>query len=98
MPLVFSNATFTHGTYIIFLNKGIIPGGKTNAYEVWSKGAEDELGDLLGEIRWFGRWRKYSFFPKGDTIYEEVCLQEITDFLKAANIAHREAKKHAANV
>lgn len=97
MPLMPANATFTHGTYIIFLNCGVIPGGKTNRYEVWSKGGEEELGDKLGEIRWFGRWRKYSWYPNADTIYEEVCMQEITDFLKQVNKEHRE-KRRAANV
>ena len=34
--------------------------GKTKRFEVISK-----LHDvLLGEIKWFGRWRQYAFFPE----------------------------------
>ena len=102
MPLTAGFSGWTLGTYICFLNLGIpdVPGEKrkTNIYEVWTKNEDDSMGSIkLGEIRWFGRFRKYSFYPANDTIYEEVCMQEITDFLKQENKRHRE-KRNAANV
>ena len=98
MPLVSSTATLTFGTYICFVNLGVIPGGKTNLYEVWTKNADDSIGDIkLGEIKWFGRFRKYSWFPAAGMVFEEVCNQEITDFMKQANRDHKE-KRRAANV
>lgn len=99
MPLVSSHtATLTYGTYILFFNLGTIPGGKTNLYEVWTKNEDDSVGDIkLGEIKWFGRFRKYSWFPAAGMVFEEVCNQEITDFLKQENIVHR-GKRRAANV
>lgn len=41
----------------------------------------------LGEIRWFGRWRKYTFQPAPDTVYEEDCLRDIADFCEKMTTA-----------
>lgn len=41
-----------------------------------------ERQDVLGEIRWFGRWRQYVFFPSEDTAFSNGCLDEISAFLK----------------
>ena len=50
---------------------------KTAIYSVLSK----EGDFLLGEIKWFSRWRKYAFFPTKDTVYESKCLTDIAVFL-----------------
>ena len=34
----------------------------------------------LGWIGWFARWRKYAFFPKEGTVFEEDCMRDISDF------------------
>lgn len=31
----------------------------------------------LGEIKWFGPWRKYCFFPDYNMIFDNVCLEII---------------------
>ena len=49
--------------------------GKT---QVWKVLSNDD--DSLGEIRWYGRWRKYAFHPEIFTIYEQDCLRKIADF------------------
>lgn len=59
--------------------------GKTKIFEVRS--LEGEF--LLGEIRWFGRWRKYAFFPDADTIFERDCLMDIADFLDKVMLERR---------
>ena len=53
--------------------------GKTNIFRVYSK-----MGDFLGQIRWFGRWRKYCFSTNaGQTVYfDKDCLKDITHFLE----------------
>lgn len=63
------------GTYIKFRNCGPRPGNKTCDFEV-----STDRGDVLGIVKWFGRWRKYSFFPEAGTLYEETCLREIAEF------------------
>lgn len=53
-------------------------GKKTKRFWVKSK----EGGDTIGYIYWYGRWRKYCFFPNTDTVYEWICLYDIADFCK----------------
>ncbi len=49
-------------------------------------------GYHLGEVKWFGQWRKYCFFPLGDTVYEETCLGEISQFIEDRTKEHKENK------
>jgi hypothetical protein len=51
------------------------PGRKTKVWLVQTKDGED-----LGEIKFWPRWRKYSFFPLPNTLYEQDCLWDIADF------------------
>jgi len=39
-------------------------------------------GDLLGEIRWFGRWRQYAFYPQPETVFTPECMQDITGVIQ----------------
>ena len=32
---------------------------------------------LLGQIKWFGRWRQYTFFPCHETTFNQECLADI---------------------
>ncbi len=50
-------------------------------------------GMQLGQVRWFGRWRKYSFFPCQGMVFEETCLRDIANFCVRRTIDHRENKK-----
>lgn len=61
------------------------PSGKTN---IWSVGNTDN-GSRLGEVRWHGPWRKYSFFPAPGCIFEEDCLRDIATFVETATKEHR---------
>ena len=47
-------------------------------------------GQPLGEIRFFPRWRKYSFYPYSQTIYEADCLRDIANFCQARTSDWRE--------
>ena len=53
--------------------------GKTSIYEVRTKDPEPKI---IGHIKWFGQWRKYTLFPTNDSIYEPTCLNEIADLLR----------------
>ena len=41
-------------------------------------------GALLGEIKWYGAWRQYCFFPSpsADTVWSTGCLDDIKDYIK----------------
>ena len=63
--------------------------GKTKVFYVFA-----ENNAVLGEIRWFGRWRQYSFFPN-NSVFEKQCLQDIVDFLK--ELAEERKKMNSKN-
>ncbi len=70
------------GTHIIFRFAEQKP--KTGVWLVSSK-----YGGDIGVIKWFPRWRKYSFFPDDKTIYEEVCMREISGFIEELTKEHK---------
>lgn len=51
---------------------------KTLVVGVFSK----KHGDLLGRIQWFGRWRRYAFFPGCGTAFDKGCLDSINGRIK----------------
>jgi len=53
---------------------------KTSVWNVVSK----DSGATLGQIRWYGQWRKYAFFPSPHTLYETDCLRDIAAFIESA--------------
>ena len=71
-----------------FVDAGLSKSGKTKLWNVTTL-----EGQLLGRIGWFGGWRKYSFFPAVDTVFEQDCLRNIADFCQAATKAHRDNRK-----
>ena len=84
---------WTRGTHICFRNLGKMNGSrgyqrKTNIYEVVEKG---NIRSVLGVIKWFGRWRKYVFQPFDNTVYEETCMREISQFIEEETSAQRTA-------
>lgn len=36
---------------------------------------------VLGQIKWYGAWRTYAFYPSQDTVFEPQCLGDITRFI-----------------
>jgi hypothetical protein len=82
------------GTHIYFLNLGRKDGRKTSIFEVYSN-----YDDHLGTIKWFTNWRKYVFSPNANTLYEETCMREISQFIEDQTTLQREmaaAKRKAA--
>jgi len=52
---------------------------KTSVYRIIKK---QGFNNILGEIRWFRKWRQYCFFPVDGTIFNDGCLITILDFLE----------------
>lgn len=63
-------------SYLDFVDRSI-PGRKTKTLFILSK----STGAVLGEIKWFGRWRQYCFFPAADTIFNRDCMNSIKDVI-----------------
>jgi len=38
--------------------------------------------DMIGIIKWFGRWRQYAFFPGNGTIFNVECLDDIQSYMR----------------
>lgn len=52
--------------------------GKTEILNVLSK----SQGTVLGQIKWFGRWRQYCFYPSPNTIFNPECMNDISNVIK----------------
>jgi hypothetical protein len=52
---------------------------KTKVWNVYPKGE----GPRLGRIGWYAQWRRYTFAPTPNTIFDVSCLQEIAAFITA---------------
>lgn len=53
--------------------------GKTTVVTIFSA----HTGHVLGEIKWFGRWRRYAFYPEPGTIWDVGCLETINEYVDA---------------
>ena len=47
----------------------------------------------LGQIKWYGAWRKYCFYPNSNTIWDNKCLIEVLDFIKEYTDYYKNNKK-----
>lgn len=73
------------GSFIKFLGGELLsPKHKTRSWTVVSL-----YDDPLGVVRWHSAWRRYCFFPEPSTLFEEVCLREIGDFLEKQTKLHK---------
>ena len=57
---------------------------KTKVWYVTSK--RDAL--KLGNVGWWGRWRRYVFSPHIQTLFDADCLREIADFCESQTEEH----------
>lgn len=74
--------------FVEFEDSGLSATGKTRIWTVL--GPAGKL-DWLGEVRWFGRWRCYAFFPIAGTVYEQKCLYRIATFCEDRTREHKAA-------
>ena len=63
--------------YLTLKDNGTSPSGKTQKWIVYNHVHNVEIG----EIKWYGPWRKYSFFPVNGSVFEGFCLLEIRNML-----------------
>ncbi len=52
--------------------------GKTEIWNIISKSS----GFILGQIRWFGAWRQYCFYPSANCIFNTSCISDISGMIK----------------
>jgi hypothetical protein len=66
--------------FLLFLEwpRGLLKKKKTKRFTIKSKSS----GVYLAEIRWYGPWRQYCFFPKPETIFNVTCMGDISNFIR----------------
>jgi hypothetical protein len=74
------------GTHIIF-RICVEPGDKRKT-AIWLV-ASKYGGDPLGYVKWFARWRKYSFFPADGCVFEGTCMRELSQFIEDRTREHK---------
>lgn len=74
-----------------FIVKEIILNKKTPILYIFSN---DKT--LLGNIKWYGAWRKFCFYPNKDSIWDNYCLNDLTNFLEQYNKEWRQ--KYVKNI
>lgn len=72
------------GTHIKFVQGP----SKPKTYTWWVINKYEDI--QIGTVAWITRWRKYGFYPKPGTIFEQVCLREISNFCEKQNRFHKE--------
>ncbi len=66
--------------------------GKTKVWQVVST----NHGFPLGEIRWYGGWRQYVFYPAADTLFNPDCMRQIAAFIE--NEMEARKRREAADI
>lgn len=74
--------------YLSFEYQRTSTSGRTKNWEVLGH------GDVrLGQVKWYGAWRRYVFYPEVETLFDARCLAEIQKFLDARMNERKEAKQ-----
>ena len=66
--------------YFRVIREDIKEGRKTPVFRILDNDDEE-----IGVIKWYGSWRKYCFFPNGETLWDSNCLTSITYLLVKLN-------------
>ena len=73
-------------SYISFVLAGESPSHKTEIWRVVSNKSQA----TLGEIKWYGAWRRYAFFPRNSTIFDVDCMSQISTKIGELMIKQRQ--------
>lgn len=52
--------------------------GKTEIWNILSKSS----GFILGQIKWYGPWRQYCFYPSPYCVFNNTCMSDVQKFIK----------------
>jgi len=71
----------TESKYLKFKLNPLKKNGTKSVYWIISK----TRGGILGEIKWYYRWRQYCFYPAEATLFNKGCMQDIINFTGGLN-------------
>jgi len=74
--------------YITMIKTKDLP--RTAIFDVYTKSGDA----VLGEIKFFPRWRQYCFFPEDDCVFSKGCMVDINDFIVQLEQIRRNTKSN----
>lgn len=81
---------YQRGKYVWFSDQGhLFQGSKTRCFLVMAR----HTGVLLGRVKWYPGFRKYSFYPEPNTKFDKLCLRDIADFCEIQGLKHKQKKR-----
>lgn len=78
------------GFHLIFESRPPEPRKKTDSWDVLTIHPNSET--VLGVVRWYSPWRRYTFQPAADTIYDTKCLNKIANFCAEQTLKRKRAR------
>ena len=72
--------------------------GKTQIWQVLMDAHIAWYPESIGEVKYHPHWRRYTFFPEPNTMFEQDCLRKIADFceLQTGKLRKKWAKRRKA--
>jgi hypothetical protein len=89
MAIKQKSANEWEGKHLAIFYEGVIKGRITDTWSVWNK--YDDIP--LGSVEWCTKFRKYSFYPLADRVFEQDCLRDIAEFIEMQTRLYLERKK-----
>lgn len=83
------NEKITYKSDYFYITEEILPNRKTLIYNIINN---NNL--KIGQIRWYGPWRKFCFYPDSDTIWDNKCLQDVLNIINDYNSKWRQSNKN----
>lgn len=71
----------------------IFTGRTTRRTRTWNV-VNTRFQTVVGQIKWWGAWRKYCFFTEPNMLYDSDCLRMIADYSEKLTKSHYENKKN----
>lgn len=50
--------------------------------KTWAVCVKNDVPFAIGQIKWYGPWRQYCFFPNSNTIWNAECLEDVANFCR----------------
>lgn len=73
-----------------FLNFEELPTEAARRTKIWRVSSRT-TSIVLGFVRWFPHWRKYTFIPEAGMVFDASCLHELSDFVLERTRDHQSA-------
>lgn len=69
---------------------------KSALTKIWDVYPKDG-GKRIGQVKWYGSWRKYAFMPEPFCVFEQDCLRDIASFIELKTRDHKQKPEPAWN-